>query len=149
MVSSWVAPAIAAALLVLLAPACGGGPAPSPSPDPQVGQVLDRLDRLEQKVRRLEESLHAVPPTNTGDLPITPLPQVGALPRPTPRSEFNTTPTPHTTPSPTPTPNPANTAWIHQRLDAVIALYDLTPEGAALVRSLDVRQMEGEPGVLW
>ena len=96
-------------------------------------------DQLEERVRRLENSLPRVPPNS-------PLPDVGALPRPTPHSRFNTTPAPHNTPSATPTPNPANSAWVQQRLDAVIALYGLTPEGAALVRSLDVRQMKGEPG---
>ena len=143
MVNALVAAAIAVALLPL---ACGDAAAPSPNPDPRVGQALDRLDRLEQKVRRLEDSLPAVPPANTRDLPIAPPPDVGALPRPTPNSRFNTTSTPPTTPNPIPTPHPANSSWVQQRLDAVIALYGLTPEGAALVRSLDVRQMEGEPG---
>ena len=58
----------------------------------------------------------------------------------------NTTSPPHTKPNSTPTPNPAHSASVQQRLDAVIALSGLTPEGVALVRSLDVRQMEGEPG---
>ena len=136
MVHSSVAAAIAVALLGLLASGCGDGAVPSPSPDPRVDQVQDRLDQLEQKVRRLEESLPVASPPNTPDLPITPLPDVGTLPRPTPSSRVN----------PTPTPNPANSAWVQQRLDAVIDLYGLTPEGAALVRSLDVRQMAGEPG---
>ena len=35
---------------------------------------------------------------------------------------------------------------MRRRLDAVIGLYALTEEGAALVHSLDVRQMRGEPG---
>ena len=150
MVRSWLAAAIAVALLGLLASACRDGAAPSPSPNPREDQVLDRLDRLEQKVHRLEESLPGVPPTTTPDLLITPLPDAGALPRPAPSSKFDATQTPHTTlnttPNPTPTPNPANSAWVQQRLDTVITLYGLTPEGAALVRSLDVRQMEGEPG---
>ena len=47
---------------------------------------------------------------------------------------------------PTPTPNPRNSTWIQQRLDAVIALYNLTEGGAALIRSLDLRQMRGDPG---
>ena len=123
----------------LLLPACGDGAVPSPSPDPRRDQFLEKLDQLEPKVRRLEESLPRVPPKS-------PLPDAGALPRPTPNSRFNASPTPHYTPNPTPTPNPANSAWVQQRVDAVIALYGLTPEGAALVRSLDVRQMEGEPG---
>lgn len=45
-----------------------------------------------------------------------------------------------------PTPHPGNTDWVRGRLDAVIGLYDLTAEGAALLRSLDLRQMRGEPG---
>ena len=45
-----------------------------------------------------------------------------------------------------PTPHPANSEWVRRRLDAVIELYGLTEEGAALFRSLDVRQMRGEPG---
>ena len=49
-------------------------------------------------------------------------------------------------PSPLPTPHPGNTTWVRQRLDAVIALYRPTPAGAALLRSLDLRQMLGEPG---
>ena len=134
------------ALLGLLSSACGDGAAPSPSPDPRIDHVLDRLDGLEQKVHRLEEDPTGVPPTDTRDLPITPPPEVGALPRPTPNPRFSTTPAPHTTPNPIPTPNPANSAWVQQRLDAAIDLYALTPEGAALVRSLDVRQMKGEPG---
>ena len=48
--------------------------------------------------------------------------------------------------APLPTPHPGNTAWVRQRLDAVIALYRPTPAGAALLRSLDLRQMLGEPG---
>ena len=47
---------------------------------------------------------------------------------------------------PLPTPHPGNSAWVRQRLDAVIALYRPTPAGAALLRSLDLRQMLGEPG---
>ena len=45
-----------------------------------------------------------------------------------------------------PTPHPSNTVWVRERLDAVTGLYDLTVEGAALLRSLDLRQMRGEPG---
>ena len=47
---------------------------------------------------------------------------------------------------PLPTPHPGNSPWVRQRLDAVIALYHPTPAGAALLRSLDLRQMLGEPG---
>ena len=45
-----------------------------------------------------------------------------------------------------PTPHPGNSDWVRRRLDAVTELYALTEEGAALVHSLDVRQMRGEPG---
>ena len=44
------------------------------------------------------------------------------------------------------TPHPYISAWAKQRLAAVIALYRPTPDGEALLRSLDLRQMKGEPG---
>ena len=47
---------------------------------------------------------------------------------------------------PLPTPHPGNTPWVDQRLEAVILLYGLSGPGAALLRSLDLRQMRGEPG---
>ena len=47
---------------------------------------------------------------------------------------------------PPPTPHPNNSPWAKQRTDAVTALYQPTPAGAALLRSLDLRQMTGEPG---
>ncbi|MCH7713064.1 MAG: hypothetical protein IIC99_05530, partial [Chloroflexi bacterium] len=49
-------------------------------------------------------------------------------------------------PPPQPTPHPGNTPWVIQRIDAVALLYRLTDPGKALVRSLDLRQMRGEPG---
>ena len=45
-----------------------------------------------------------------------------------------------------PTPNPGNTPWVERRVDAVIRLYRIGIPGAALLRSLDLRQMRGEPG---
>ena len=45
-----------------------------------------------------------------------------------------------------PTPHPDTTAWVKERLDAVVALYQPTKAGEALLRSLDLRQMQGEPG---
>ena len=56
-------------------------------------------------------------------------------------------PTLYPTPDvPSPTPHAQATDWVAARLDAVIALYDPTPAGEALLRSLDLRQMKGEPG---
>ena len=49
-------------------------------------------------------------------------------------------------PVPQPTPHPGNSVWVQRRVDAVIALYRPTAAGAALLHSLDVRQMRGEPG---
>ena len=45
-----------------------------------------------------------------------------------------------------PTPHAATSAWARGRLDAVVSLYRPTPAGEALLRSLDFRQMPGEPG---
>ena len=45
-----------------------------------------------------------------------------------------------------PTPHPGNSAWARQRIDAVVTLYRPTQTGEALLRSLDLRQMRGEPG---
>ena len=64
-----------------------------------------------------------------------------------PTPDRGTLPAPAATSGPDrPTPHPGNTDWVRRRLDAVIGLYDLTAEGAALLRSLDLRQMRGEPG---
>ena len=45
-----------------------------------------------------------------------------------------------------PTPHPDTTDWVKERLDAVVDLYRPTKAGEALLRSLDLRQMQGEPG---
>ena len=45
-----------------------------------------------------------------------------------------------------PTPHPGNTDWVNDRLDSLVELYRPTPVGGALLRSLDLRQMLGEPG---
>ncbi len=57
-----------------------------------------------------------------------------------------TSPTPTLVPLPLPTRRPDNTQWVRERLDAIIALYRPTPAGEALLHSLEVRQMKGEPG---
>jgi len=127
-----------AVLLGLLIAACAGEPAPSPTPDARMGQVLERLDELTELVRRLEERVDPVLVSPTPTI-VPPSPERTATPTPRP-----VPPTP--TPGPTPTPNPGNIDWVQVRLDAVIGLYDLTDAGAALVRSLDLRQMQGDPG---
>ena len=75
-------------------------------------------------------------PTATAAALPTPLPD-SVAPRPTPRPDDV---------SARPTPHPDTTEWVKERLDAVIALYRPTEAGEALLRSLDLRQMEGEPG---
>ena len=55
-------------------------------------------------------------------------------------------PTPVPSPLPLPTPHAGNSEWPRERIDAVIKLYGITPAGAALLHSLDFRQMRGEPG---
>ena len=47
---------------------------------------------------------------------------------------------------PLPTAHPGNEVWVRHRLDAVISLYSPTPAGRALLHSLDMRGMPGEPG---
>jgi len=109
---------------------CEGGA--SPTPDPRIEQVLERLVQLENRLEALEQ-------TST---------------KPASLSQDQASPTSATAPAtprvashrPTPTPNPSNSIWVHQRLNALMQLYDLTDEGVALLRSLDLRQMRGEPG---
>ena len=45
-----------------------------------------------------------------------------------------------------PTPRAGNSVWARERVDAVVGLYRPTAAGAAFLRSLDFRQMRGEPG---
>ena len=45
-----------------------------------------------------------------------------------------------------PTRHPDTVPWVEERVDAVVALYQPTKAGEALLRSLDLRQMEGDPG---
>ena len=126
---------LGAAVLVLLLATCGGSLNPSPTPDPRLGEALERLDHLGEKVQRLEERIAAptAPPTPASIVTVQPT--------------EDSTPTAPTIPvPPTPTPNPTNSNWVNERLNAVISLYSLTDAGMALVRSLDLRQMRGDPG---
>ncbi|MCI0866719.1 MAG: hypothetical protein J4N89_09235 [Chloroflexi bacterium] len=151
-----------AVLMSAMIAGCGEQPTPFPTAGAQLGQVLEKLEELAQQVRRVEdriagvESIPAPSPTSSPHVTPAPTPKpkaiavpTPALPVPTPKPTAIATATPvlpTATPAPTPTPNPGTSPWIQQRLDAVIGLYDLTDAGAALVRSLDVRQMQGEPG---
>ena len=72
--------------------------------------------------------------------------QTASRPAPT-RTPTSLPPTPVPTPEFTrPTPHPYISVWAKQRLDAMIVLYRPTPAGTALLHSLDLRQMKGEPG---
>ena len=57
-----------------------------------------------------------------------------------------TVPATRWTPLVLPTPHPDTTPWVTKRIGAIVALYQPTKAGEALLRSLDLRQMEGEPG---
>lgn len=137
--------ALAGAATIVLLAGCGGSPEASPTPNPRIDQALEKLDRLTAVVRGLEERLES---GSTNTFKPTPTPGFAAtriapaIPLAVPLPSTNPMPTP----SPMPTPNPDNSAWVQQRLDAVSQLYDLTDAGVALLKSLDLRQMRGEPG---
>ena len=123
----------AAALALALLSGCGSSP--SPTPDRRIDQALEKLDWLIDRVQALESKIDPGSAVSAPPSPIPTLSATQAIPTPTP------------TPSrPTPTPNPDNSPWVQQRLGAVITLYNLTGSGAALIRSLDLRQMRGDPG---
>jgi hypothetical protein len=79
--------------------------------------------------------------------PPPPSPTFNIVVRPsTPALIATPTPTIQTTPIPLPTRHPDTAPWVEERIDAVVALYQPTKAGEALLRSLDLRQMEGDPG---
>ena len=119
--------AVCVAVLALLLADCGGNARSTPTPDPNIVQVLEKLDDLTEKVKHLEDAVSAA--SGSVRTTTTPAPVV-----------------PTFTNSSTPTPNPGTGHWVHQRLDALVRLYDFTEGGVALLRSLDLRQMRGEPG---
>ncbi len=121
---------LAAALLMMILTVCGGGA--TPTPDFRIQLALERLNQLEDRIDALEDSPRGNSISQSSGNRATPprFPAMSLV------SSFN----------PTPTPNPSITPWVHQRLDALIQLYDLSDEGIALLQSLDLRQMRGEPG---
>jgi hypothetical protein len=120
----WLAAVSAAALALALLTECSGSP--SPTPDPRIDQALEKLYRLTEQVRVLESKIDSGTADSAPPPPIETLSATKSLP--------------------TPTPNPDNSTWIQQRLGAVITLYNLTGNGTALIQSLDLRQMRGDPG---
>ena len=115
--------AAAALVLVVVLAACGNGPSPTPK---------------DVEVEPQGSSPPTVQPTPTEPSP--PLrPEATAQPGATQPGTIGS-------PTPLPTPHPETSSWVEQRLDAVVALYGPTPAGEALIRSLDLRQMQGEPG---
>ena len=132
MPSSMAAASVAAMGFMLFA-ACGGGP--TPTTDSRIDQSLNKLDQLTERVRILERKIDAGTVVSDATLPTSPIPAASALPTPT-----------LTQLGPAPTPNPDNPAWIQRRLKALVTLYNLTDSGDSLLRSLDLRQMQGDPG---
>jgi len=79
-----------------------------------------------------------------GEATATPAPSPTAVPQESTSIPIATLAKP--TPTVLPTPHPGTSEWVKERIDAVVALYQPTEAGEALLRSLDLRQMEGEPG---
>ena len=121
---------LGAALSTMMLAVCGGNA--TPTPDFRIQLALERLNQLEDRIDALEDT----PRGNSISQPSGSRATPPRFPATSLVSSFN----------PTPTPNPSITPWVHQRLDALIQLYDLTDEGIALLKSLDIRQMRGEPG---
>ncbi len=135
MSSRKVVASVAAMVLMLLA-ACGGSP--SPTVDPRIDQALAKLDQLAQQVQILESKIDSDTPVSA-----PPSPTLSTLPIPATIASTTTAPAQL---GPTPTPNPSNSDWIQRRLKALDTLYNLTDSGNALLWSLDLRQMRGDPG---
>ena len=141
----WLAAAFAGILLSAIPAACGdttpiptasvprqtSTPFPARSPAPPVTPTL------------MPSVLPSVPPSATP--PVEPSPQPSLI-FPSPTSMATPTTQPAIPSHPLPTPHPYISAWAKKRLDVVIALYQPTPAGAALLHSLDLRQMRAEPG---
>ena len=134
---------VAAMLLAMTLAACGEEtPAPTAhilretaTPGPHAEPSIEVRISATQPPEVTQPSTPTVTPSQTASRPAS-----TRTPTPLP-------PTPVPTPAfPRSTPHPYISAWAKQRLAAVIALYRPTPAGEALLRSLDLRQMKGEPG---
>ena len=111
--------------------ACGGNA--TAAPDPALDQDKVRATNLEEA-----SSQSSNPPTSSSQA--SPTSSVATA------SATLTGVLPGAFFPPTPTPNPSNSPWVRERLSAIAQIYGLTDEGIALLESLDLRQMRGEPG---
>ena len=131
-------------LVALLSPillACAGEDTPVPpaeparpdgvpgSPGPTAGAAADRPAPVATEPARPQAAVPSATPVAVTAASVS---TVAASPTPAPL--------------PLPTPRAGNSDWAKERLEAVIRLYGITPAGAALLHSLDFRQMRGEPG---
>ena len=136
---------VAAMLLAITLAACGEAtPAPTahilretatPATAPHAEPTIEVRISATQSPVIAPSSAPTVTPSQTASRPAPTRTPTLRLPTPLPTPAF-----------PPPTPHLYISAWARERLDAVIALYSPTPAGEALLRSLDLRQMKGEPG---
>ena len=150
---------LGAVALLLLATGCDRGAGTTPS-DGTAGDLVSQATKQSQKATAVGSELAANALGSTSAKPVatksvaaksvastTTVVAPGAT---TYRKEPDTPPgsmgMPPDETLPPPTPNPSNSDWVKVRLDAVIQLFHISEPGAAFLRSLDLRQMRGEPG---
>ena len=133
----WLSVAIVAVATLVTVACDGETPPPSPA-GVQAAHTVVPPEPTESPVIPATAEFPEEAPVEEGRQPetATPFPTI-VVPTPTPM------PLP---PLPLPTPHPGNSQWVQHRVNAVTALYRPTAAGQALLHSLDVRQMQGEPG---
>lgn len=142
----WVLVAVVA-VVALAAVACGGDlPSPTLADTESLPVAATSSPNLAgpaaTKPRRIPATadVRGVAPTETSRRRETATPPTVVI-APNPGPTSTTLP-----PVPQPTPHSGNSEWVKGRVQAVIDLYRPTPAGRALLHSLDIRQMQGEPG---
>ena len=140
--SLWLTLAAMAFVLAPVLAACSNGPRPTPASSPAQTVSPPAVSRPVPTPS---------PVVSTATPPPSPTPRtVAPAARPSPSAPLPPTasplPSPPPPPLPLPTPRPGNSDWVRERIDAVVSLYRPTLAGEALLRSLDLRQMQGEPG---